>query len=115
MKLIIVDNMNKTRFGRWFMEGYPAKFHAFPFVGLMTFAGPKERYGAALYKHELIHFYQARREGWFLWNLRYYWYLWKVGYRSNPYEIEAYAGMYEPLSSDEMRLLGWLSVEGEGA
>ena len=106
MKLIVVYNMEKTRLGRWFMEGFPAKFHAFPFVGLMTFTGPKERVSEALVKHELIHFYQARREGWLMWNIRYYYYQMKVGYRLNPYEIEAYDNMYEPMTRAEWKLIG---------
>jgi hypothetical protein len=52
MKLLIFYNMEKTRFGRWIMEGYPAKFHAFFWIGFMTFTGPKERVSEALIKHE---------------------------------------------------------------
>lgn len=106
MKLIVIYNMDKTRFGRWFMEGYPAKFHAIFWLGVMTFAGPKGRYGKGLYKHELIHFYQAKREGWLLWNIRYYYYLWKVGYLDNPYEQEAYSLQHEPMTDEECRMVG---------
>lgn len=104
MKLIVLYNMERTRFGRWFMEGYPAKFHAFPFLGLMTFTGPKEWRSDALVKHELIHYYQAKREGWLMWNIRYYRELWTVGYMNVSYEIEAYAKMYEPLTTEDTRL-----------
>jgi len=106
MKILIIYNMERTRFGRWFMERYPAKFHALPFLGLMTFTGPKERASESLIKHELIHFYQADREGWLLWNIRYYYYLWKVGYMLNPYEIEAYDRMYDPMTHAEWKLVG---------
>jgi hypothetical protein len=109
--------MEKTRFGRWFMEGYPAKFHAFPWVGVMTFTGPKERVSESLVKHELIHFYQAKREGWLMWNIRYYRYLWTIGYMANPYEIEAYRLMHDPLTLEERKLtnvprrnLSWIPV-----
>lgn len=105
MKLIIFYNMERTRFGRWFMEGFPAKFHAIPFLGIMTFTGPKEWAREQLVKHELIHFYQAQREGALLWNIRYYWYLWRIGYMANPYEIEAYARMDEPLTDEERELV----------
>jgi len=115
MKMIIVYNMERTRFGRWFMEGFPAKFHALPFIGLMTFTGPKEKVSETLVKHELIHYYQAKREGWLMWNVHYYLELWTVGYRANSYEIEAYARMREPLTEAERklvqlprRILSWL-------
>jgi hypothetical protein len=104
MKLIVIYNMERTRFGRWFMEGYPAKFHAFPFIGLMTFTGPKGIRRDSLIKHELIHYYQAQREGWLMWNIRYYRELWTVGYMNVSYEIEAYAKMYEPLTEGELQL-----------
>ena len=106
MKLIIIDNVGRTRIGRWFMEGYPAKFHALFWVGFLTFHGPRPRYGNWLLKHELIHYQQAKREGWFLWNIRYYWHLWRVGYRNNPYEIEAYSNQHYPLTAAERALAG---------
>jgi len=106
MKIVALYNMERTQFGRWFMEGFPAKFHAFPFIGLMTFTGPKEQVSESLIKHELIHFYQAQHEGWFRWNINYYRELWKRGYMANSYEIEAYAGMYEPMTPGERKLVG---------
>lgn len=106
MKIVVLYNMEQTRFGRWFMEGYPAKFHAFPFIGLMTFTGPKERVSERLVKHELIHFYQAQREGWLRWNINYYRELWTVGYMANTYEIEAYNRMNEPMTHAEWKLVG---------
>jgi hypothetical protein len=106
MKILVIYNMERTRLGRWFMEGYPAKFHALPFLGVMTFTGPKERVSEALIKHELIHFYQARREGWLRWNINYYRQLWTVGYMANTYEIEAYARMYYPMTAAEWKLVG---------
>ena len=109
MKVVTLFNTERTQFGRWFMEGYPAKFHAFPFIGLMTFTGPKERVSEALVKHELIHFYQARYEGWLMWNINYYHELWKRGYMQNIYEIEAYARMYEPMTHTEWKLVGMKS------
>lgn len=117
MKLIIFYNMERTRFGRWFMEGFPAKFHAIPFLGVMTFTGPRERVSETLVKHELIHFYQAQREGALLWNIRYYWQHWTIGYRNISYELEAYARMHEPLTEAERKLtnlprrnLSWMPI-----
>lgn len=105
MKLFTFYNMERTRFGRWFMEGYPAKYHAFLWMGFMTFTGPKERVSESLVKHELIHHYQAKREGWLRWNVRYYRQLWKVGYLNIDYEVEAYDRMHEPLTWQERKLL----------
>lgn len=104
MKLIVLYNMEQTRIGRWFMEGYPAKFHALPFLGIMSFTGPKEQASEALVKHELIHYYQAKREGWLMWNIRYYRELWSVGYMQVSYEKEAYALMHEPMNDAERKL-----------
>ena len=106
MKILVICNMERTRFGRWYMEGYPAKFHALPFLGVMTFTGPKERVSEALIKHELIHFYQAQREGAVRWMINYYRELWSVGYMANSYEQEAYARMYEPMTNAEWKLVG---------
>ena len=106
MKIVVLYNMERTRFGRWFMEGYPAKFHAFPFIDLMTFTGPKEHVSETLVKHELIHFYQAQREGWLMWNIRYYRQLWTIGYMNITYEKEAYERMYEPMTHAEWMLVG---------
>ena len=93
------------------MEGFPARFHAFFWIGLITFAGPKEDVSEVLVKHELIHFDQARRGGWLLWNIRYYWYLAAVGYRLNPYKIEADERMHEPLTDEEVLLCKFLPAE----
>jgi len=109
MKLITIYNMEKTRIGRWFMEGYPAKYHALPFVGVMTFTGPRGRASESLVKHELIHHYQAEREGWFgmKWMINYYRELHAVGYMLNKYEKEAYAGAHDPLTLKERKLTGY--------
>ena len=49
---------------------------------------------------------QAKREGWLMWNIRYYYELWTVGYMNVSYEIEAYTRMYEPLTEGERTLIG---------
>jgi hypothetical protein len=84
-------------------------------IGIMTFTGPKERVSETLVKHELIHHYQAQREGWLMWNIRYYRQLWTVGYMNIDYEVEAYERMHEPLTTAERKLvnlprrrLGWM-------
>lgn len=39
--------------------------------------------------HELAHADQIRKEGLFMMRMKYYYYCIKVGYRNNPYEIDA--------------------------
>lgn len=43
-----------------------------------------------LREHERVHYEQMEREGTIVWHLKYFWYLSRVGYRRNPYEVEAY-------------------------
>ena len=106
MKLHIFYDMEKTRFGRWFMQGFPAKYHALFWMGFMTFTGPKPRVNEELIKHELIHHYQAEREGWLMWTIRYYRETVNVGYLDNRYEVEAYTRMSEALTMKERKLVG---------
>lgn len=117
MKLYVFYNMEKNRFGRKLMQGFPAKYHALFGCGLMTFTGPKERVSESLVKHELIHHYQAQCEGWFRWNINYYRQTYCYGYLDNIYEVEAYDGMHEPLTQAERDLvdlpkrnLAWMPV-----
>ena len=105
MKLLVFYNMEKNRFGRWVMQGFPAKYHALFGFGFMTFTGPKERVSESLVKHELIHHYQAEREGWVRWNYNYYRQTYCYGYLDNIYEVEAYDGMGEPLTFEERKLV----------
>jgi hypothetical protein len=106
MKLYVFYNMEKNRVTRRLMQGFPAKYHAIFGIGIMSFTGPKERVSESLVKHELIHHYQAQREGWRRWNINYYRETLRFGYMDNPYEVEAYAGMYEPLTQAERQLVG---------
>jgi hypothetical protein len=43
-----------------------------------------------LREHERVHYEQMEREGTIRWHVKYFWFLLLVGYRKNPYEIEAY-------------------------
>ena len=72
----------------------------------MTFTGPKERVFASHVKHELVHHYQAQREGWLRWTINYYREFHAVGYWDNKYEVEAYERMHEPLTRAERELVG---------
>lgn len=98
---LVIDNLNRTRFGRWIMEGFPAKYH-WPFIMV---AGPRENVSQRLLKHELIHHEQVRRDGWLKFNYRYIKQLQTVGYMNIDYEIEAYARAGEPLTDAECALL----------
>ena len=118
MKLLVFYNMEKTRFGRRLMQGFPAKYHAIFGVGIMSFTGAKERVSESLVKHELIHHYQAQREGWLRWTVNYYRETLRFGYMDNRYEVEAYARMSEPLTTEERKLVdrpftrdSWLPVQ----
>ena len=42
-----------------------------------------------LLRHESKHLEQIKREGRILFSLKYLWWSWRVGYKNNPYEIEA--------------------------
>jgi hypothetical protein len=102
MKIRIFYNMERTRLGRWFMEGYPAKYH-YPF---MFFTGPKGYVPEALYRHELQHHYQVLRDGYLKFNWRYITQLRTVGYRNIDYEIEAYAMQREKMTDAEWEMVG---------
>jgi len=101
MDPIVVYDMDKNSLGRMLMGGFPAKYH-FPF---MLFSAPKGSVRESLYKHELIHHYQVQRDGYLNFNRHYIEQLMTVGYMQIDYEVEAYAGMYEPLTEEEMKIL----------
>lgn len=72
----------------------------YPFVLFRN--GPSEsRY---LFRHELEHVYQVRRDGFFKFYIKYIWYNFKVGYWNNPYEAEARAVQNHPLTEQEQAM-----------
>lgn len=68
-------------------------------IGLAGFCAPWRRIyileewatNDQIIKHELVHIEQIDREGAIKFSVKYLWYLLRYGYRSNPYEVEAYS------------------------
>ena len=57
-----------------------------------------------LFRHELEHIYQVKREGWFKFYIKYLYYQYKFGYKQIPYEVEARAVHFNPLTEAEKQL-----------
>ena len=57
-----------------------------------------------LFRHELEHIYQVRREGWIKFYIKYLYYQFRHSYRKIPYEVEAYAVQSTPLTESERQL-----------
>lgn len=81
--------------------GYPAGIVLYPF---MLFKRSKAEVSDKLFRHELQHVYQVRREGWLKFYLTYLWYQVRYGYAKNPYEVEANAHENDPLTPEERKL-----------
>lgn len=73
----------------------------YPFV---LFKRSKEDVSDRLFRHELQHVYQVRREGWLKFYLTYLWYQVRYGYSKNPYEVEATSFENDPLTPQERKL-----------
>ena len=73
----------------------------FPF---MFFRAAKENVSDQLFRHELEHVYQVMRVGWLCFYSKYLWYLYLHGYNEHPFELEAKARQYDPLTKDEITL-----------
>ncbi len=95
MKLRIKYNV-----GRWIMWGYGGRV-LYPFL---LFAESQQDVPDWLFRHELEHVYQVRRNGWLRFNLIYLWYLLRHGYKNNPFEVEARATESFALSDLERAL-----------
>lgn len=70
----------------------------------MFFKHSKEEVTDRLFRHELEHVYQVRREGWFKFYLTYLWESIRHGYKKNKYEIAANAVENTPLTAEERKL-----------
>ncbi len=70
----------------------------YPFMFLRQ---AKEDVSDRLFRHEMEHVYQVRRDGWFTFYAKYLWHLYKFGYMDHPYEIEAREKENEPLTTVE--------------
>jgi hypothetical protein len=84
-------------FWQWFLTHYD--FYAIPMPWRCVHVR-RDIFGRpgimpVLREHERVHYEQMEREGpWIfgtlIWHLKYFWYLLRIGYRDNPYEVEAY-------------------------
>ena len=95
MKLRIEYNM-----GKWIMWGYGGRL-LYPF---MLFAKSQEGVPDWIFRHEMEHVYQVRRNGWLRFHLIYLWELLRHGYKNNPFEVEARATESFELSDLERAL-----------
>jgi len=55
----------------------------------ILFAQPSDKVSKRLREHELAHWEQVERDGFFTFYVKYLWYQFKYGYINNPYEVEA--------------------------
>ena len=62
---------------------------------LFPFCIVRHKYDKLLVQHELIHYHQAKKSGWWLWYLPYVFYHIKYGYKQNPYELEAWVNQHD--------------------
>jgi hypothetical protein len=70
----------------------------------MIFKQKKDDVTDILFRHELQHVYQVKREGWLKFYLKYLWYSARFGYKKIPYELEAWKIQDTPLTLEERRL-----------
>lgn len=61
-----------------------------------------EAWNKRLFRHELEHCYQIRREGRLKFYSTYIWYQLKYGYEKNPYEVEAREVEHDALTYEEL-------------
>lgn len=81
------------------MWGYGGRM-IYPFV---LFTHAKKDVPDWLFRHEMEHVYQVMRMGWWAFHAKYLWYLMRVGYISNPLELQATVRQSEPLTQTEKR------------
>jgi hypothetical protein len=95
MELRIKYNVGKCIMGR-----FRGKV-LYPFV---LFKQAQDEVTDVLFRHEMEHVYQVKREGWFGFYLKYLWVNIRHGYASNPFEIEANERENDPLTDEERKL-----------
>jgi hypothetical protein len=85
---------------KWIM----GRFKGRVFYPWMLFLKSKEEVSDQLFRHELEHVYQFRRDGFFKYYLKYVWYHMTLHYDFNPYENQAYERQDIPLTDAEREL-----------
>ena len=73
----------------------------YPFV---LFSQAQEDVTDQLFRHELEHVYQIRRNGWFCFYLKYVLLAIRYGYEKHPFELEAEARQDDPLTDEEREI-----------
>lgn len=96
MKVRVVYHFILFRWWKWIggMVIYPFIF----------FKKPKEEVGDSIFRHEMEHIYQVRRDGWLKFYALHAWWTLTKGYRNNPYEVAAYEIQHTPLTDEERRI-----------
>lgn len=91
----------RIKYGSWMVrKGYTA-WVLYPF---MIFRAKKAGVSDVLFRHELEHVYQVRRDGWLVFYVKYLYYLARYGYLKNPYEMDAREAETQPLTTVEKGL-----------
>ncbi len=93
-KVIYSSRLVRKGYGAWVL---------YPF---MFFRAARENVADVLFRHELEHIYQVRRDGWWVFYVKYLYYLARYGYLDNPYELEAHARQGLRLTDTERELKG---------
>lgn len=68
---------------------------------LVLFRFPKEEVSDRLFRHELQHFYQGQKLGFFGYYTKYIWLWIRNGYKNHPMELEAEEVENDPLTPTE--------------
>lgn len=89
----------KIKYNRKFM----AKNSGMTLWPWVLFQEKKEDVSDRLFRHELEHCYQIKREGRLKFYASYFWQLITKGYRNISYEVEAYAIWETPLTEQEKK------------
>ncbi len=82
------------------MRGFRGRV-LYPFV---LFSDPKDKVDDWLFRHEIEHVYQIKREGWIKFHVKYLYFLIRYGYENNPYEIDARKVQSMALTETELKL-----------
>ena len=92
----------RPRYNVWFLrKSWINGITIYPFI---FFKRHREEVDNRLFRHELEHIYQVRRDGWFKFYVTYLYHQHKYGYKQIPYEIEARTVEWDSLTAVEQAL-----------
>lgn len=86
--------------GKWIMGRFRGKV-LYPFV---LFKQAQDEVLDVLFRHELEHVYQVKRNGWFGFYIKYLYFNIRYGYEKNPYEVAACKVQNNKLTAKERKL-----------